>query len=270
MTDDPCADHVGDELIFASIPRKQHGTRASPPVKLGKSHRLAGRNIELILRNAGRPQHADNIGLVGLAQTGEYLGRALAQITGASGDLELLRAAVREDFDLCADCRLVVGKAGEGETQRVVAVSADIVQHDGRSIQLRDDQVGGAIAVDIRRDDRARIVQLELVQAYLRRLRLQSPARRDCARRAVRGPFAVSTIAARSIQPSLSISIAVSPHAALAPESGSGTRSKLLPSTLRHRLMPGAPAWVTATSIHPSLLKSKTRMPRVAERFVSE
>ncbi len=73
MTDNTGSDHVRDELILTSVPRKQHGTRASPAVKLGKRYGLARRDIELILRNAGWPQHADHIGTIGLAKTRKYL-----------------------------------------------------------------------------------------------------------------------------------------------------------------------------------------------------
>src|SRR5271170_4139419 len=53
------------------------------------------------------------------------------------------------------------------------------------------------------------------------------------------------------------------PQPRIQSRSGSGTRSKDFPSTLRHRLRPGEPQCVNAKSIHPSLLKSSATTPAV-------
>src|SRR5437867_693272 len=51
------------------------------------------------------------------------------------------------------------------------------------------------------------------------------------------------------------------------PKSGSGTRSSRFPCTLRHKLIPGAPACVNARSIQPSLSKSKATTPTAGGNF---
>src|SRR5271156_4696071 len=53
------------------------------------------------------------------------------------------------------------------------------------------------------------------------------------------------------------------PQARIQSISGSGTRSKDFPSTLRQRLSPGEPQCVKARSIQPSLLKSSATTPAV-------
>ncbi len=46
----------------------------------------------------------------------------------------------------------------------MIAISAYVAQHDRSSIQLRNNQVRRAISVDIRGDDRTRILQFEFAQ----------------------------------------------------------------------------------------------------------
>ena len=141
----------------------------------------------------------------------------------------------------------------------MILVRAHIAQQHRRRILLSHNQVGGAIAIHIGGNQTARIFQAQRIQSKTRRLtssKLPSPLLRNTF---TRGPALVSTIAARSTHPSLSISTAVTPHPRIAPVSGSGTRSNRRPmfcgpATLRHSVNPGAPAWVTAMSIHPSLL----------------
>src|SRR5580692_9483776 len=54
-----------------------------------------------------------------------------------------------------------------------------------------------------------------------------------------------------------------SPQPRIQSRSGRFTRSKDLPALLRQRLSPGAPQWVKARSIQPSLLKSSATTPAV-------
>ena len=68
--------------------------------------------------------------------------------------------------------------------------------------------------------------------AWLTSSKLPSPWLRNTF---TRGPALVSTIAARSIHPSLSMSTAVTPHPRVAPVSGSCTRSNRRPMSLRPR-----------------------------------
>src|SRR6185437_5941229 len=70
-----------------------------------------------------------------------------------------------EDFDLGPNCCFVVGEAGERQPQRVIAISADVVQHDGWSIELGDNQIGCAVAVDIGSDNGTGVVKLETIYA---------------------------------------------------------------------------------------------------------
>ena len=90
----------------------------------------------------------------------------------------------------------------------------------GGAFCLRHDQIGCAIAIHIRCNQSARRVQLNAVQSQ-RVAHIFKAAIAAIAKDAhLRAAF-VSTIAARSIQPSLSMSIGVTPHPRSAPFSGS-------------------------------------------------
>ena len=111
-----------------------------------------------------------------------------------------------------SDRSFVVCEPGQVEPHKVILVRADVAQQHRRSIFLRNDQVGRSVAVEIGGNQPARSCQPNAVQTKRVGSRLRSCRRRDCERRAPAGPSFVSTIAAKSIQPSLSMSTGVRPH----------------------------------------------------------
>src|SRR6185437_10237704 len=93
-----------------------------------------------------------------------YLPKAGDDFVGArcSGDFELLPQAVGEDFNLGSDGGFVVGKAGEGDADGMIFVSADVGE-DERSVGLGDDQIRCAVVVYVGGDEGAGIFQRQLV-----------------------------------------------------------------------------------------------------------
>ena len=164
VADDARADHIGDELVLLAIPREQRRTRTAAPVEFQERHRLVHRDVDLVLQHAGRPQHAHDVGVGVLAKSGENLRWPLAQIACAAGDFELLPQAVGENLDLRSQAGLIVGQALQVDAQRVVLVAALVVQDDRIAAQLRNDEIGRQIVVEVSGDQRTRIVQLQLVQ----------------------------------------------------------------------------------------------------------
>ena len=92
-------------------------------------------------------------------------GRVLSQVAVRSVDLKFLPIAAREHFDFGADGALVVGQSLEREAQPVVLIAAFIAQQHGGTVILRDQQIGGAVAIVVAGDDGARIFELNLVEA---------------------------------------------------------------------------------------------------------
>ncbi len=102
------------------------------------------------------------------ANAGQKLLRSLAEIAGGTCDLELLPDAIGEDLYLGADRRFVVGHALHRNQHRVISVAALVVQEQGVSVWLGDDQIRGAIAVHIGGNQGARLNQLYLVELHAR------------------------------------------------------------------------------------------------------
>ena len=122
------ADHVGDELVFLAIPCKQRRARAATAVELEERRRFVRRHVDLVLQHTGGPQHADDVGVVVLAQSGQNFRRPLAKIACATHDFEFLPSAVGEDLDLGSEASLVVSQAPKVNSQRMVLVATLVVQ----------------------------------------------------------------------------------------------------------------------------------------------
>ncbi len=165
VADDACSQHVGNKLIAFSVPDKQCRARATAAVDLEKVLLLVARNLDFVLQNTGRPKHAHDVGFFGVAQADHDVGGILAEISVRSIDFKLLAVAAGEDFHFRADGRLVVVQSFEREPQPVILIAAQVAQQDGWPVVLRDEQVGGAVAVVVAGDDGARIFELNLVEA---------------------------------------------------------------------------------------------------------
>ena len=125
---------------------------------------LAG-DFDFVLQDAGRPQHADDIGLFRLAEADGEVGRILSEIAGRSVDFKLLAIAAGENFHLGADGALVVVQSLEREPQPVILVAAFVAEQNGGAMILRDQQIGGSVVVVVSGDDGARIFELNFVEA---------------------------------------------------------------------------------------------------------
>ncbi len=90
---------------------------------------------------------------------------ALAEVAGSSGDFPFLLQRASRKFDLRSDSGFIVVLAFESEAEPVVAVAADIFQKYGREIILRDQQPDGAVAIEIKSHDAARIMEDDFVES---------------------------------------------------------------------------------------------------------
>ena len=141
VADDARSDDVGDEGELLAVPREEGGAGAAATVELAELQALGGGDVDLVLRDAGGPEEAHEVGLVGAAESGdEVLWR---------GDLPLLPHVVGEDFDLGAEGALVVGESFERDAQGVILAAAFVVEDGGCAVLLGDDEVGGSVAVDV-------------------------------------------------------------------------------------------------------------------------
>ena len=74
MTAAPMTSEINS--YFVSVPGKQCGARASPPVQLGDAKRAFGSHFCFVLRNTGWPQDPHQIGVLSTAQAGKQLLRS--------------------------------------------------------------------------------------------------------------------------------------------------------------------------------------------------
>ena len=97
----------------------------------------------------------------------------------------------------------------------MIPIAALIVQQHGITVQLGNDQVSSAITIHVSGDQGARCSQPYLA-SFTFVVTSSKPAGPRLRRARSSGPCGVTTAATRSSQPSLSISIAVSPQPAVA------------------------------------------------------
>ena len=165
VADHARAQHVADQLVVRAIPDEKCGTGTAAAIDFQEVLFFQPGNSDFILQNAGGPEHAHDVGLLGLAEADDEVGRVLSEIAGRSGDFKFLAIRSGEDFDFGSDRALVVVQALERKPQPVVLVAAFIAQQHRRTVILRDEQIGGAVAVVVAGDDGARIFELNLVEA---------------------------------------------------------------------------------------------------------
>ena len=164
VADHACAQHVSHQFVVGPIPHKKRGTGTAAAVHFEEAVVFHSGNLDFVLNHAGGPQHAHHVGLFGLAESDHEVGRVLSQIAGRARDFKLLAIRSGEDFDLGANRALVVGQALERKPHPVVLVAAFVAQQHGRTVVLRDEQVGGAVTVVVGGDNGAGILELNLVQ----------------------------------------------------------------------------------------------------------
>src|SRR5580693_5143210 len=165
VADYTCAQHVGHEFVALTVPDKKRRAGTAPAINLEEVLLLVACDIDLVLQDAGRPQHAHDVGFFGIAQADHDVGGVLAEISVRSIDLKLLPVAAGENFHFRADGGLVVVQSLERKPQPVILVAALVAQQHHRPMILRDEQVGGAVTVVVAGDDGARIFELNLVEA---------------------------------------------------------------------------------------------------------
>src|SRR5271163_594236 len=90
MADDRCADGVGDELVLRAVPGEDDRTGTPSAIQFLHINRSFGRDVQLVLRHAGRPQQPNNHGLTPIAETRENAAWPLAEIAACSRNLPLL------------------------------------------------------------------------------------------------------------------------------------------------------------------------------------
>ena len=158
------ANHIRHQLVLVPIPRKQHRARTAAPIRFFHRNHLRMRQIDLVLQNSRRPQNAQQIDAIRIAQPDQNLRRSLRREARRAGQFPLLPLPVGKDLHLRADRRLVVRIAAQVEPHKVILVRAHIAQQHRRRILLRHNQVRRAIAIHIRRNQSARRLQRHAVQ----------------------------------------------------------------------------------------------------------
>ena len=92
-------------------------------------------------------------------------GGSLRLVARSTRQFPLLPQPVRKHLHLHAQRGLVVGKAGQVETHKVIFVCAHVAQKHRRSIFLRHDQIGRAVAIHIGGHQSPWRMQCNVVQA---------------------------------------------------------------------------------------------------------
>src|SRR5438477_2073786 len=169
VTDHARAQHVSNQLVVLAVPGEKCRTGTAAAIHFKKTVLLQARDLNLVLYDSGRPEHAHHVGFPGLTQRDNEVRRVLSQIAGRSRNLELLAIRPSENLDFGADRTLVVRQALERKPQPIVLVSALIAQKNSRAVILSDKQIGGAVAVVVAGDDRSRIFQLNFVETHIGR-----------------------------------------------------------------------------------------------------
>ncbi len=139
MSDDARAEQVADEFITCAIPDEESRAGRTTPVDLGKFLNLVAGDVNFVLQDTGRPQHAHDVGLLGLAKPDGQVRRVLSEITGRSIDFKLLSIGTGEDFDFGADGGLVVVEPFQIQAQPVVFVAAFVPEKNSRAMILCDE-----------------------------------------------------------------------------------------------------------------------------------
>jgi hypothetical protein len=157
------------------VPGEERRAGAAPPVELGEDVELVlarirdgaearllvdlGFLVNFVLRNAGRPEQANQIRLLRGPEAGEDLRLARR--------LPLLPQAVGEDLDLGADAGPVVGDALERDAQGMIAITAPVFQQQEAAVGLGDEQVGGAVVGEVGSEKRLGGGKVQLVEMEL-------------------------------------------------------------------------------------------------------
>src|SRR5579864_4648777 len=68
VADDCGAEHVGDELVAFAVPGEERGAGAAAAVDFEKLLALVAGDLNLVLQDAGGPEHADDVGFFRLAE----------------------------------------------------------------------------------------------------------------------------------------------------------------------------------------------------------
>src|SRR5438477_6289497 len=78
MADHARANHVTHQFVVMAVPDKQRRTRTSPAIEFEIRLLAVSRNFNLILQDAGGPEHAHHVRLLGLPEADGQVRRVLA------------------------------------------------------------------------------------------------------------------------------------------------------------------------------------------------
>ena len=96
------------KLVAIAIPNEKRGAGAAAAVDFHEFLFAIAGDLNFVLQNSSRPEHAHDVSLLRLAESDGKVGRILSEIARRSCDLELLAIASGKDFDFGADRALVV------------------------------------------------------------------------------------------------------------------------------------------------------------------
>src|SRR5438034_139187 len=116
-----------------SFPRSSHAPSGGCAARLaitwnsGKGGALTNRSFGKTSWHAGRPEQPHNLGAMFGTEAGENWRGALPQVAGRAGHFPLLIEHACVEFDLRADCALVVVERLQGDAHPVVLIAALIL-----------------------------------------------------------------------------------------------------------------------------------------------
>ena len=100
-------------------------------------------------------------------EAGENRRGALPQVAGRAGHFPLLIEHACVEFDLRADCALVVVERLQGDAHPVVLIAALIPQDNRPAAELCHNQIRIAVPSDVRNRDRARLIELHRIEMHI-------------------------------------------------------------------------------------------------------
>ena len=122
--------------------------------------------IDFILRHSGWPQQPHHLRVRFGAQSRQNRRGILPQITGRASHFPFLIQRARVEFDLGSNTTLVVVQRLQVNAHPTALIPAFVTQHQRRAPQLRHDQIGVAISIDVRKGNRARLIHFHRVEPH--------------------------------------------------------------------------------------------------------
>ncbi len=138
VADHTGANHVGDEFILVTVPRKQNRAGTAATIQFADAVLFVCGEIDFVLRHAGGPEQPDHFDVTLSAEPREDRRCVLAEIAGSALHFPLLIERPGVYFDLRANRALVVVQRFQIDASPIVFIAALVAQQNRRRTELRD------------------------------------------------------------------------------------------------------------------------------------